>query len=70
MQLGHTALENYIYVGFNTCFVHFKIKTINGHKYLYLIKNQRVNGKIKQVLQIYVGSADKIYELMKGPEGR
>ncbi|MCK4347306.1 MAG: hypothetical protein KAW47_01700 [Thermoplasmatales archaeon] len=50
--------------------MHFKIKTINGHKYLYLIKNQRVNGKIKQVLQIYVGSADKIYELMKGPEGR
>ena len=69
-QLGHAALENYIYVGSNTCFVHFKVKTINGHKYLYLIKNQRVDGKIKQVLQMYVGSADKIYELMTSSSGK
>jgi len=44
--------------------VHFKIKTINGRKYLYLIKNQRVDGKIKQVVQTCVGSADKVYQLM------
>jgi len=44
--------------------VHFKIKTINGRKYLYLIKNQRVDGKIKQVVQTCVGSAGKVYQLM------
>jgi len=47
--------------------VHFKIKTINGRKYLYLIKNQRVDGKIKQVVQTCVGSADKVYQLMTSP---
>ena len=47
--------------------MHFKIKTINGRKYLYLIKNQRVDGKIKQVVQTCVGSADKVYQLMTSP---
>ena len=47
--------------------MHFKIKTINGRKYLYLIKNQRVDGKIKQVVQTCVGSADKVYQLVTSP---
>ena len=47
--------------------MHFKIKTINGRRYLYLIKNQRVDGKIKQVVQTCVGSADKVYQLMTSP---
>lgn len=46
--------------------MHFKIKRIRGHQYLYLIKNQRVNGKVKQVMQMYIGSADQIYQLKTG----
>ena len=44
--------------------MHFKIKTINGCKYLYLIKNKRVNGKIKQVMQMCIGSPKKVYQLV------
>lgn len=46
--------------------MHFKIKRIMGHKYLYLIKNQRVNGKVKQVMQLYIGSANQIYQMKTG----
>jgi len=46
--------------------MHFKIKRIKGHQYLYLIKNQRVNGNVKQVMQMYIGSADQIYQLKTG----
>ena len=42
--------------------MHFKIRNIGGQKYLYLIKNRRVNGKIKQVIQKSLGTADKLYE--------
>jgi transposase len=44
--------------------VHFKIKTIRGIKYLYIIKNERVNGKVVQTVQKSIGSADKVYELL------
>jgi transposase len=44
--------------------VHFKIKTIRGIKYLYIIKNERVNGKVVQTIQKSIGSADKVYELL------
>ena len=44
--------------------MHFKIKTINNRKYLYIIKNERVNGKVVQTIQKYVGSADKVYQLI------
>jgi transposase len=44
--------------------VHFKIKTIRGIKYLYIIKNERVNGKVVQTVQKLIGSADKVYELL------
>ena len=46
--------------------MHFKIKTIKGHKYLYLIQNQRVNGKVKQTRQICVGTPQKVYDLFTG----
>ena len=48
--------------------MHFKIKTIRGHKYLYLIQNAWVNGRSKQVKQICVGSPDKVHELLTGKE--
>ena len=44
--------------------MHFKIKNIKGHKYLYLIQNQRVEGKVKQARQLCIGSPDKVYELI------
>lgn len=48
--------------------MHFKIKTINGNKYLYLIKNARVDGKVKQVKQICVGSPEKVHQMMLGTQ--
>jgi len=44
--------------------MHFKIKTINNLKYLYVIKNERINGKVVQTIQKSVGSADKVYQLL------
>jgi len=44
--------------------MHFKIKSIKGHKYLYLIDNKRINGKVKQVRQICIGSPTKVYGLL------
>ena len=48
--------------------MHFKIKTISGNKYLYLIQNAWIDGKVKQVQQICVGSPDKIYQMMIGTQ--
>ena len=44
--------------------MHFKFKTISGHKYLYVVKNERIDGKVVQAVQKYVGNADKVYELI------
>ncbi len=44
--------------------MHFKIKTINNRKYLYVIKNERINGKVVQTIQKSVGSAEKVYQLL------
>lgn len=44
--------------------MHFKIKTIRGHQYLYVIKNERISGKVVQTIQKSVGSADKVYDLL------
>lgn len=44
--------------------MHFKVKTIKGHKYLYIIKNDRIDGKIVQTIQKYVGTADRLYEML------
>lgn len=44
--------------------MHFKIKTINNRKYLYVIKNERINDKVVQTIQKSVGSADKVYQLL------
>jgi len=46
--------------------MHFKFKTISGHKYLYVVKNERIDGKVVQAVQKYVGNADKVYELIMG----
>lgn len=40
------------------------MKTINNRKYLYVIKNERINGKVVQTIQKSVGSADKVYQLL------
>lgn len=44
--------------------MHFKLKTINNRKYLYIIKNERINGKVVQTIQKSIGSADKVYQLL------
>jgi hypothetical protein len=44
--------------------MHFKFKTISGHKYLYVIKNERIDGKVIQTKQKYVGTADQVYDLI------
>ena len=44
--------------------MHFTIRTVNGKKYLYVIKNERKNGKVVQTIQKYVGTADQVYELI------
>ncbi len=44
--------------------MHFKFKTIAGHKYLYVIKNERIDGKVVQAVQKYVGTADQVYNLI------
>jgi len=44
--------------------MHFTIRTVSGKKYLYIIKNERINGKIVQTIQKYVGNADQVYELI------
>ena len=44
--------------------MHFKIKTIKGNKYLYVIKNEWIDGKVVQTIQKYVGTADHVYELI------
>ena len=44
--------------------MHFKVKTIDGRKYLYLIKNEWINGKVVQAMQKYIGTPDQVYELI------
>ena len=36
-----------------------RIKTVNGHKYRYLVKNVREDGKVKQKIVRYLGRIDK-----------
>lgn len=45
--------------------MHFKVKTIDGRKYLYLIKNEWKNGKVVQAMQKYIGTPDQVYKLIK-----
>src|SRR5674476_579059 len=48
--------------------MHFKFKTISGRKYLYVIKNERIDGKVVQTIQKYVGTADQVYDLIMEPK--
>ena len=50
--------------------VSLKKKTIKGHNYWYAVEMSRVNGKPKQTWQMYLGTAEKIVEAMKGSEGK
>ena len=45
--------------------MHFKFKTIKGNKYLYVIKNEWIDGKVVQTIQKYVGTADHVYDLIR-----
>ena len=45
--------------------VSLKKKKINGHIYWYAVEMARINGKPKQVWQMYLGSAQKIVEMKK-----
>lgn len=42
----------------------FKIKLIKGGKYLYLVENARVNGKVRPSTQIYVGTVKQVYDMV------
>jgi transposase len=50
--------------------VSLKKKTIKGNIYWYAVEMSRVNGKPKQTWQMYLGTAEKIIEAMKGSEGK
>jgi transposase len=47
-----------------------KKKIIKGHIYWYAVEMARINGKPKQVWQMYLGTAEKIIEVMKGSEDK
>lgn len=47
-----------------------KKKIIKGHIYWYAVEMARVNGKPKQVWQMYLGTAENIIEVMKSSEGK
>ncbi len=49
--------------------VSLRKKIIKGHAYWYAVKMGRVDGKPKPVKQIYLGTAERIVEVMKGYEG-
>lgn len=44
--------------------MHFKVKTIKGRKYLYLIKNEWIDKKVVQTMQKYIGTPEQVYELI------
>ena len=48
--------------------MHFKFKTISGRRYLYVIKNERIDGKVVQTIQKYIGTADQVYDLIMEPK--
>ncbi len=50
--------------------VSLKKKMIKGHTYWYAVEMSRVNGKPKQIWQMYLGTSEKIIEAMKGSEGK
>jgi transposase len=47
-----------------------KKKIIKGHIYWYAVQMARIDGKPKQVWQTYLGTAEKIIEVMKGSEDK
>ncbi|MHB1697939.1 MAG: hypothetical protein ACYCSQ_07570 [bacterium] len=49
---------------YNIFMAHFHIKKKKGRPYLYVRKIARIDGKPKVISQIYVGSPDKVAELV------
>lgn len=47
-----------------------KKKIIKGHIYWYAVEMARVDGKPKQIWQMYLGTAEKIIEVMKASEDK
>ena len=45
-------------------------KNVNGHIYWYAVKCNRVNGKPRIVSQIYLGTAERITQVMTESGGR
>jgi transposase len=44
--------------------MHFKTKKIKGHTYLSIVKNKRINGRVERTLEMHVGTADKLYQIL------
>ena len=63
-KLLKLIIERFIYFAGLINSMHFKVKNIKGHKYLYIIKNDRIDGKVVQTIQKYVGTADSLYEML------
>ena len=47
---------------------HFHVKTKKGRPYLYVREIARVDGKPKVISQIYIGSPEKVANLLGGKE--
>ena len=44
---------------------HIEIKTINGRKYKYLMKNYRIDKKVRHKMVKYLGPVKPIYKTKK-----
>lgn len=45
--------------------VYLRKKKIGGHNYYYLVEGKLVNGKVKQRVLCYVGTADTLLKKLK-----
>jgi len=45
--------------------VFLRKKLVNGKPYWYIVESARVDGKVKTIFQVYLGSAEKILEMKK-----
>ena len=50
--------------------MYFAIKPVKGYKYLYIIENARVNGKVVRKFQKYIGSPEKVLELLEASKSK
>jgi len=45
--------------------VFLRKKLVNGKLYWYIVESARVDGKVKTIFQVYLGSAEKILEMKR-----